>query len=169
MVNATQDSESFTGALNLVRAIPTEDWLEPRNRTILNLSDSYGEVTRPGTPTIKTSIFHGTAERDEYFSPRLFAFGQGAFDHNFSQGLDLQQTYSGGIGWTQNANQSLDVKGSASYIRQQFMGAPNENLIGSIFGEDFNRKFKRMTLDQHLTLTPTWKTRMITRLLSTRY
>jgi Protein of unknown function, DUF481 len=158
VVNATQDSESFTGAIALVRAVPTENWLEPRNKTILDLSDSYGEVTQPATPTIKTSIFHGDAERDEYFSPRLFAFGQGAFDHNYSQGLDLQQTYSGGIGWSLilRDNEALDIKGSASYIRQQFMGAPNESLIGSIFGEDFNRKFKHATLDQHLTLTPTW-------------
>lgn len=158
VVNATQDSESFTGAISLVRAVPTENWLEPRNRTILNLSDSYGEVTQPATPAIKTSIFHGDAERDEYFSPRLFAFEQGAFDHNYSQGLDLQQTYSGGIGWTliERTNATLDVKGSVSYIRQQFMGAPDQSLIGSLFGEDFNRKFKHATLDQHLTLTPTW-------------
>ena len=158
VVNATQDSESFTGAINLVRAVPTENWLEPRDKTILNLSDSYGEVSQPATPAIKTSIFHGDAERDEYFSPRLFVFGQGAFDHNYSQGLDLQQTYSGGIGWTliQRTNETLDVKGSVSYIRQQFMGAPNESLAGSIFGEDFHRVFKHATLDQHLTLTPTW-------------
>jgi Protein of unknown function, DUF481 len=158
VVNATQDSENFTGAVSLVRAVPTENWLEPRNKTILDLSDSYGEVTQPATPTIKTSIFHGDAERDEYFSPRLFAFGQGAFDHNYSQGLDLQQTYSGGIGVTviQRANETLDVKGSMSYIRQQFMGAPNTSLVGSVFGEDFHRVFKHAALDQHLTLTPAW-------------
>jgi hypothetical protein len=158
VVNATQDSESFNGAVNMVRAIPTETWLEPSNRTSFNLSAAYGEVTQPATPTIKTSIFHGDGERDEYFSPRLYVFGQGAFDHNFSQGLDLQQTYSGGLGVTliQRANETLDLKASVSYIRQQFDGAPNEELIGSIFAEAFNRKFKRLTLDQHLTLTPTW-------------
>ncbi len=158
VVNATQDSESFTGAVSLVRAIPTETWLEPSNRTSLNLSAAYGEVTQPATPSIKTSIFHGDAERDEYFSPRLYVFGQGAFDHNFSQGLDLQQTYSGGMGITliERANETLDLKASVSYIRQEFDGAPNQELIGSIFAEAFNRKFKRLTLDQHLTLTPTW-------------
>jgi Protein of unknown function, DUF481 len=163
VVNATQDSETFTGAVGLVRAIPTENWLEPRNRMILNLNAAYGEVMQPGTPTIKTAIFHGDAERDQYFSPRLYAFGQGAFDHNFSQGLDLQQTYSGGIGWTviQRANEILDLKASVSYVRQEFQSAPglialNQDLIGSIFVEAFNRKFKHLTLDQHLSATPTW-------------
>jgi hypothetical protein len=159
LVNATQDNESFTGALSLVRAIPTVDWLEPRNRTSLNLNAAYGEVTQPATPSIKTAIFHGDAERDEYFSPRFYVFGQGAFDHNSTQGLDLQQTYSGGIGLTviQRANETLDVKTSVSYIQQQFQGAPNLELIGSIFAEAFNRKFKHgLTLDQHLTLIPTW-------------
>jgi hypothetical protein len=158
VVNATQDSETFTGAVSLVRAIPTEIWLEPSNRTSLNLSAAYGEVTQPSTPTIKTSIFHGDAERDQYFSPRLYVFGQGAFDHNFSQGLDLQQTYSGGMGITviQRANETLDLKASVSYVRQQFSGAPDLDLIGSIFAEAFNRKFKHLTLDQHLTLIPTW-------------
>jgi hypothetical protein len=158
VVNATQDSESFTGAASLVRALPTENWLEPSNRTSFNLNAAYGEVMQPATPTIKTAIFHGDGERDEYFSPRLYAFGQGAFDHNFSQGLDLQQTYSGGIGFTvfQRANETLDLKTSVSYIRQQFDGAPNQELIGSIFAEAFNRKFKHLALDQHLTLIPTW-------------
>ena len=85
--------------------------------------------------------------------------GRAAFDHNFSQGLDLQQIYSGGIGRTliQRANETLDVKASMSYIRQQFSGAPNQDLIGSIFAEAFNRKFKKgFTVDQHLTLVPAW-------------
>ncbi len=159
VVNATQDSENFTGAVSLVRAIPTENWLEPSNRTILNLNAAYGEVTQRLTPTIKTAIFHGDLERDEYFSPRFYGFGQGAFDHNFSQGLDLQQTYSGGIGWTliDRASQTLDLKGSLSYVSQQFSGAPAEELVGSVFAEAFKQKFKRgLTLDQHLTLIPTW-------------
>jgi hypothetical protein len=159
VVNATQNSESFNGAVSLVRSVPTVNWLEPRNRTSLNLNAAYGEVMQPASPTIKTAIFHGDAEHDEYFRPRLYGFGQGAFDHNFSQGLDLEQTYGGGIGWTviQQSNETLDLKTSVSYVRQEFTGVPNQDLIGSIFAEALNRKFRRgMTLDQHLSITPTW-------------
>lgn len=159
IVAATQDSESLNGALSLVRLEPSENWLDPRSRTSLNFSTSYAEITQPSTPTVKTSIFHGDLERDEYLSPRLFAFGQAAYDHNFSQGLTLQQTYGGGIGFGvfQDANQVLDVKFSADYVRQQFTTGPNQSLIGSVFAEHYMRKFKRgMVADQHLAFTPAW-------------
>jgi hypothetical protein len=51
----------------------------------------------------------------------------------------------------------LDLKTSVSFIRQQFSGAADLDLIGSVFGEAFKRKFKHgMVLDQHLTLIPVW-------------
>ncbi len=159
IVQATQDSRTFNGAISLVRAEPSENWLAPRDRTAFDFSTSYGELSQPNTPTIKTSIYHADAERDEYFVDSIFAFGQAVFDHNFSQGLDLQQSYGGGIGWTviQASNQTLDVKASVNYIRQQFASAPSQDLIGSIFAEHYKRGFKRgFVLDQHLSVTPAW-------------
>ena len=159
LVEATQENKTFNGAINLVRAEPAESWLVPRNRTIFDFSTSYGELSQPNTPTIKTSIYHADAERDEYFVDRIFVFGQAAFDHNYSQGLDLQQSYGGGIGWTvlQTASQTLDLKGSVTYIRQQFATTPNEDLIGSIFAEHYRRAFKLgLIVEQHLSFTPAW-------------
>jgi hypothetical protein len=159
LVAATQDSESFNGALNLVRAVPAEDWLDPRDRTIFNFSTSYGEIKQSGTPTVRTSIYHLDTERDEYVSRKFFVFASAAFDHNFSQGLELQQTYSGGAGITvvSAASQTLDLKASASYLRQQFNKAPEQSLAGSVFAEHYNRKFFHgIIADQHLTFTPAW-------------
>jgi hypothetical protein len=159
LVAATQNSRTFTGGIALVRTEPTENWLDPRDRTILDFSTSYGEVTQPSSPTLKTSIYHADAERDEYFSRHLFAFAQADFDHNFSQGLNLQQTYSGGMGWTviEGANQTLDLKGSASYLRQQFTAGPGQSLVGSVFSQHYNRHFKRgFVADEHVTYTPAW-------------
>ena len=98
IVEATQNSLSFNTSASFVRAIPSEDWLAPRNRTIFDFSDSYGKVTQPGATTLKTSIYHAGAERDEYVTSQLYAFAAAAVDHNFSQGLDLQQLYGGGMG-----------------------------------------------------------------------
>ncbi len=160
LVQATQNSRAFNGAVSLVRAVPSESWLEPQNRTLIDFSTSYGEISQPNTPTLKTDIYHADAERDEYFSPTLYAFGQGAFDHNFAQGLDLQQTYTGGMGWTvfHTSNAELDLRGGMSYINQQFAGSStNQSLIGSVFNESYTRKLPHgMVLIEGLTLTPAW-------------
>ena len=160
LVEATQNSFSFNTAIGLVRAIPTEAWLPPRNRTELDFSDSYGKVTQPGTPEVKTSIYHAAAERDEYFTTRVYALGAVAFDHNFSQGLDLQQLYGGGIGWSaaHRANETLDFKGTVDYEKQEFqIASQNQNLITSVFAEFYTRKlFHGTALSQQLSVSPAW-------------
>lgn len=95
LTEATQKSQSFTGAINLERAVPSEAWLDVRSRTIFGFNETYGKVTQPNTPSVKTSLFHLGLEQDWYLTPRLFVFGHGILDHSFSQGLDLQQTYGG--------------------------------------------------------------------------
>lgn len=161
LVQATQQSRAFTGAIHLVRAIPTETWLEPRERTSLDFSASDSLISQPNVPTIKTQILHGDAERDEYFSAsRVFAFGQAVFDHNYSQGLDLQQNYGGGFGWTtvKSAKLTLDLKGSMDYVRQAFQApAVSHSLVASIFTENLTRHLPRgMTILQQISATPTW-------------
>ena len=161
LVQATQQSHTVTAGLNLVRAIPIEANLPPRNRTTFDFAVSDGRVLQPNTPAIKTEIVHADAERDEYIDQsRLFAFGQLAYDHNFSQGLDLQQNYAGGIGWTaiKKPNETLDVKGSIGYIHQQFSNAgQNTSLLASNFGEALLHRFGGgIVLTQQLTVTPTW-------------
>ena len=65
-----------------------------------------------------------------------------------------------GVGWTaiKNANQILNLQGSVSYARQSFFVASHdENLIGSVFLEDFSQKFLGgATLRQRLVINPAW-------------
>ena len=160
LVEATQTSDTFTGTVNLVRAIPLENWLDPRNRTLLNFTASYGKVDQPGSPTIKTEILDVNAERDEYFSPRMYGFGSADFDHNYSQGLTLQQTYGVGVGWTvlKNDVRTLDLKANVGYESQEFAGATkSNNLIVSTFTESYRRKLpKGMLFTEQGTVTPAW-------------
>jgi Protein of unknown function, DUF481 len=162
LVEATQNSVSFNTAVNLVRVKPPADetWLPPTNRTLVNFSDSYGTVRQPNTPTVETSIFHAGAERDEYFSSTVYAFGSVSFDHNFSQGLDLQQTYGGGVGWTviKDAKQALDLKGSVNYEQQTFQVATEgHSLANSIFTQDYTRTFVHgIVLKEQLSASPAW-------------
>ena len=159
LTEATQKNQTYTAALNIVRAVPSENWLDVRNRTIFDLNEAYGKLSQPGSPAVKTSLFHLDAEQDHYLSPRLFVFGHAAFDHSFSQGLDLQQTYGGGIGFVvfKQVNQELDVKASADYIDQQFaVSNLNKKLFGTIFGETYVRKFARgILLNEQGSITPT--------------
>lgn len=166
IVQATQQSRAFSGAIHLIRAIPTVGWMPPRNRTLVDFAAAEGFVTQPNIPRVKTAILHASVERDEYFKgSRVFAFGQAIWDHNYSQGLDLQQNYGGGIGWTavQRPNTTLDLKGSANYVKQSFFAlppqteAPGHNLIASNFAESLMHKLPHgMLFLQNLTFTPAW-------------
>ncbi len=159
LVESTQRSETLTGAVNFVRAIPTVDWLNPRNKTSLNLAAAYGLVTQPliqvggrviqTASSAKTNILHGDLERDEYITPRLYYLVDASADHNIGSGLRLQQTYGGGFGFTvfKQPKQELDLKADLHYQQQQFYngenspnGTPTVNLIGANFTEIYSRK-----------------------------
>ncbi len=160
LTEATQKNQSFTAAVNLVRAVPAVNWLDVRSRTIFDLNEAYGKLTTPGSAAVKTSLYHIDAEQDWYLSPRLFAFGGAAFDHSFSQGLKLQQTYGGGLGFVvlKSAKQELDFKASIDYIDQQFeLSSLNKKLIGSIFAETYTRTFAHaILLNEQAGITPAW-------------
>jgi hypothetical protein len=186
LVSATENQYTFSGAVNLVRLVPPVEWLDPRNRTEMGFNGSFGKITEPGytipasgtTPatavaavTTKTAIFHADAERDEYLSPRIFALGQAAFDHNYSQSLALQQIYGGGIGFTaiKTPKQELDVKATLQYEVQQFLGtpataanpsppppSPSMNLVGSTFSADYELHMKRLTYTQSVAYIPSY-------------
>jgi Protein of unknown function, DUF481 len=161
LVEATQQSRTFTGGVAFIRATPSENWLDPRNRTLIDFSISDGELIQPNTPTVKTDIIHFDAERDEYFRGKdLYGFVQTALDHNFSQGLKLQSNLGGGIGYTviKKANETLDFKGSVTYLTQEFeTSVNNHNLVGSTFNETFMRKTAHgIVFQQQISVTPAW-------------
>jgi Protein of unknown function, DUF481 len=155
LVRSTQDNSTYTAAVALTRAIPVVEYLPPKDRTIFGLTETYGKLTQPAIPqttpptvasVAMTNIFHAGLEQDEYFTPRVYALGSMTFDHDYSQGLDLQQVYGGGVGWTviKDTKQELDVKGQLQYERQSFQVASNnENLIGATIGENYTRKLPR--------------------------
>ncbi len=160
LVRATQDSTTFTGAINLVRSTPQVDWLPARDRSVLDYNQSYGTVSQAGTATVKTNIFHADAERDEYFTPRVFAFGSVTFDHNYSQSLNLQQAYGGGIGISllHTAATQLDFKGDAHYQKESFFDpTQNANLFGSTFSEKYLRYLRKgLVFNEFGSVSPSW-------------
>jgi len=171
VVSATQDSYAVSGSVGLVRVVPTVTWLDPRNRTSFDFAGSFGKITQPSytsggvfTPSTstKSSILHFDAERDEYFSSRMFGLGQAAFDHNYGQDLDLQQIYGGGLGWTvlKTPKQEGDLKATVQYEKQGFItGTPSsQNLIGSTFAANYLLKLKLVTYTQDVGFIPAYNT-----------
>jgi Protein of unknown function, DUF481. len=171
LTEATQKNRTFTAALNLTRSVPDVNWLDLRSRTLFDLNEAYGKLSEPGTPDVKTSLFHAGLEQDWYLSPRVFAFAHGLWDHSFSQGLDLQQIYGPGLGFVvfKRANEELDLKVSADYINQRYAEqqllpppAPPEpsrslSLFGTTFSETYTRTFAHgIFLNQQAGITPTW-------------
>ncbi len=165
IVRSTTTGTTLTAALNLARVLPTVSWLPPRNRTTVNIVETYGKnTTNYPPPAVSTlsSIFHADSERDEYFTPRFYALGDVAFDHNYAQGLQFQQIYGGGVGWTpvKRDRQQLDLKADLHYEKQQFIttpvnGAvtatvPSTNIVGSTLFEGY-----RLNLPHKMVFTQT--------------
>ncbi len=157
LVQATQTSQTLTGAIHLVRLVPRVQWLDPRNRTTFASSATYGLVRDPFIPGVqaassaKTNILHGELERDEYFTRRFYYLLEASADHNIGSGLRVQQDYGGGAGATliERPSRTLDVKADLHYEKQDFYpseGFPDgktENLIGASFGETFLQKLPK--------------------------
>jgi len=155
-VRSTQNGSTFTAGTTLVRAIPLVSYLPPQSKSIFNLTETYGKLTQPVIPqttpipspdtVAKTDIFAAGFEQDEYFSPRLYGLGHANFNHDYSQGLRLQQVYGGGIGWTvfKQPKQEFDLKADVHYEKQNFeVTSNNENLIGSTISELYHRNLPK--------------------------
>ena len=171
VVTATQNQYTFSGGLSLARVVPAMTWLARRNRTSIDFNGSFGKITQPafvnaaGVPVpavvTKTAIYHADAERDENMTPRFFLLAATSFDHNFSQSLDLEQIYGGGIGWTalKTPTQEANLKATIQYEKQQFIsGGPstNQNLIGSTFSADYTANLKLLTYSQTIAYIPAY-------------
>jgi hypothetical protein len=168
VVTAAQNSYNITAGVGLVRTVPNVPWLDPRNRTIVNFAASYGKITQPSytdnTGTFfpetetKSSVLHADAERDWYVSPRGYLLAMTAFDHNYSQGLDLQQIYGGGFGYTliKSPKQQLDAKATIQYEKQSFDDNTGENLVGSTFGAAYLYHPKFFNFTQSVSYIPAY-------------
>lgn len=176
LVKATNSSQTYTGAVGLVRAIPTVAGLPAGSKTILNLSGTYGLSRAPEIITgntiyqaasvTKTDILHGDLEYDKFFSPMVFGLVSASADHNFGNGLQLQQTYGAGFGWgiLRSPQNDLAVRAALQYEQQQFyngtssgLGTPTANLVGAQIGEIWTRSLPHsMKLNEFVTLNPTF-------------
>lgn len=168
LIESTQTGQNYNAAVNLVRLVPGVGFLPPRTRSTINVLETYGKIDQPFIPTTpptlasvtKTNIFHADAEHDKYFTPKFYGLVGASFDHNYSQGLNLQQIYGLGLGWTliQTPVQQFDVKADVHYERQNFTPpTASNNLIGSSFSELYHRNLPaKIIFTESGTFIPAW-------------
>ncbi len=169
LVESSSTGQTFNAAVNLIRLVPTVDFLPPRTRDTIDVLETYGKITQPTIPqtnpptpdsVAKTNIFHADAEHDKYFTPRVYGLVGASFDHNFAQGLNFQQIYGAGIGWTviKTPVQEFDVKADVHYERQNFVPPTvSTDLIGSSFTELYHRVLPaKIVFTESGTFIPSW-------------
>jgi hypothetical protein len=173
LVESTQTSETFTGAVALVRTQPSVDWLAPRNKTIFDATATYGLLTQPfiagvqGASSAKTNILHGDIERDQYLTQRFYYLFDASADHNVGSGLQVQQIYGAGAGYSviKLPTRTLDVKGDIHYQKQDFYPSADFpsgetlNLIGASISELYMQKLpKGLIFNEAGTILPAFNT-----------
>jgi Protein of unknown function, DUF481 len=169
LIESTQTAQNYNAAISLVRQIPSVTFLPPRTRSTLNVLETYGKVTQPLIPqttpptpdsVAKTNIFHADAEHDKYLNTRIYGLLGASFDHNYAQGLNLQQIYGIGLGWTviQTPLQEFDVKADVHYERQNFQPPTlSTDLVGSSFTELYHRNLPaKIIFTESGTFIPAW-------------
>jgi hypothetical protein len=176
VVKATNSAQTYTGLVSLVRAIPTIAGMPAGSKTTLNTSATYGLAKDPQivsgndvfqtASVTKTNILHGDLEYDKFFTPMIFGLVSGSADHNFGNGLQLQQAYGAGIGWgiLRSPTNDLAVKVILQYEQQQFyngltggLGTPTENFVGAQVNETWNRTFAHnVKFNEYVTISPTF-------------
>jgi uncharacterized protein DUF481 len=173
LVESTQTSETLTGAIALVRTQPSVDWLAPRNKTIFDATATYGLLTQPfiagvqDASSAKTNILHGDIERDQYLTQRFYYLFGASADHNIGSGLQVQQIYGAGAGYSviKETARTFDVKGDIHYQRQELYPSPDFpsgeelNLIGASIGELYMQKLpKGLVFNEAATVLPAFNT-----------
>ncbi len=155
-ISATQSSNSYNAQVDLRRPIPSLPWLTQKSATLFHLNSSYGKLSQIGKPTVVTSIYSTALEQDEYVSKRLFLFGNGELDHNYAQGLQLQQAYGGGLGWKviASAPTELSLRADLHWTRQRFLSAAVTNFLASSLSESLRQNYGRIVWTESISLTP---------------
>lgn len=112
------------------------------------LSSIYSTTGAIAGGTVTANEILGGIRYDKNLNPKIFVFVGGDFTHNALQSLDIQQIYSGGLGWhvINRTDTTFDVLGGVNYTRESYSGpvipgaAATDNFPALTLGETFARK-----------------------------
>jgi Protein of unknown function, DUF481 len=141
LARGNSETTNLTTGFNAIRKTLT-DQIKAYFSTIYSSAGTTGMVTA-------NEILAGI-RYDKNINPKLFAFVAGDFTHNELQSLDLQQIYTGGLGWhvINQPRTTLDVLAGVNYTRATYTGPTatigvtkvQQNYVGLTLGENFTKK-----------------------------
>jgi putative salt-induced outer membrane protein YdiY len=141
LARGNSETTNLATGFNAIRKT-LSDQIKAYFSTIYSSAGTLGQVT--------ANEILGGIRYDKNLNPKLFFFVAGDFTHNELQSLDLQQIYTGGIGWhvINQPRTTFDVLAGVNYTRAVYSGPTatlgvtnvQQNYLGLTLGEDFAKK-----------------------------
>lgn len=126
----------------------TADRKTLRDHVGLYVTSVYASNDAPGAvPSITANAIQAGARYDHNLDTRLFAFGNGDFQTDALQNLDLRSVLGGGLGVhaIQSDRTTLDFLGGINYTRENYSGL-TRNLIAGTIGQELMHKIGSATV-----------------------
>jgi hypothetical protein len=116
----------------------------------------FASTRTDGIRTSANSVTSGLRQ-DFLFTPSNFVFVLGQLDHIQTQGLDLRQTYGGGLGHDviRSPRVALNVLGGLTYVRENFQTEVNRSNAEALLGEKLSLNLTdRVSFEHYLNFYP---------------
>lgn len=159
IVRATQKQINLAGALDLGIATKSQEAFR-HQETSLSTEANYTDSRKPAASAVVTALFSGNLQHDIFLrdskvvcancpnpgaSDGLFVYGIANGYHNLSLGVNIAQSYGGGIGWQgDHGASSYSFMGDVRYFREDLY-SPGASLSGAEAGlsEQYSYTFSR--------------------------
>lgn len=162
LVRGDRDAGSLSVGMNATRRQPELPGLKEKLRTNFFLTMFFANTRTDGIRTSANSMTSGLRQ-DFLFSPSNFFFVLTQYDHIQTQGLDLRQTYGGGLGrdLVRNPRIALNLLGGVTFVRENFQaevepsGATDRSSGEALLGEKLSLNLTdRVSLEHYLNFYP---------------
>ncbi len=144
-IGNVQDPASLERAADGCEAIvhginyPYPQWIPHMERAAVNVIDTAG------------------LRQDFLFTPNNFVFALGQLDHIQTQGLNLRQTYGGGLGHDliRNPRVALNFLGGVTFVRENFQTDVKRTNAEALLGEKLSLDFtQRVNFEHYMNFYP---------------
>jgi len=156
LLRGDRDAGTLSVGFNAMRRQPDLPGLQENLRTNFLLNMLFTNSRTDGIRTSANSISSGLRQ-DYLFSPSNFVFALAQLDHIQTQGLNLRQTYGGGLGHDviRSHRVTLNLLSGATFVRENFQTAVKRTNAEALLGEKLSLNLtERVNFEQYLNFYP---------------